>query len=109
MSTEESLVQQIQDCHALIQRYPWIVDTFVLDFFVDDIWEKSVPESWRSSFESATPEDLANLIDFDVEFLAYPWPPDIITLRSSIKQLSLSRKPISKADLNNLLKLSNPW
>jgi hypothetical protein len=58
-------VKLMLDCHKLIEKYDWLADSFVIDFFTLNIWETKVPSSWRNALETAKPSDLANLLDYE--------------------------------------------
>ena len=94
-------------CATLIQRYRWLIDSYVLDFFVDDHWSK-IPNNLKTFLDQATPEDLANLIELEVDNKKYPekninskvvWPLEILALKAAIKTFSLKRTPITKSQL----------
>ena len=94
-------------CATLIQRYRWLIDSYVLDFFVDDHWSK-IPNNLKIFLDQATPEDLSNLIELEVDNKKYPekninskvvWPLEILALKAAIKTFSLKRTPITKSQL----------
>ena len=89
-------------CATLIQRYRWLIDSYVLDFFVDDHWSK-IPNNLKNFIDQATPEDLAYLIevgDKNNETNSKVWPLEILALKTAIKTFSLKRTPITKSQLN---------
>ncbi len=58
-------VKLMLDCHKFIKKYNWLADSFVIDFFTENIWETKVPQSWKEALETAKPSDLANLLDYE--------------------------------------------
>ena len=96
-------VYLIEQCLKLVQKYDWIVDAFVIEFFSQNIWESQVPATWRSSFESCRPSDLANLLDYEKKTLTRVWPLEILALRAAVRHLAVPRKPITKAYLKQLV------
>ena len=91
-------------CATLIQRYKWLIDSYVLDFFVEDHWSK-IPNNLKTFLDQATPEDLAYLIELDVDQnhentnSKVVWPLEMLALKSAIKTFSLKRTPITKSQL----------
>lgn len=86
----------------ILDKYKWLLDLYVLDFFVDCHWEQ-IPESWKSFLNHLKPEDLAFLIDLNDEEKDYKmnrvWPLEFLALKASIKTYSLARQPWTKACL----------
>ena len=106
MMTDKSNFDEIlliENCLKLVRKYDWIVDSYIVDFYTEKIWETRVPESWRSSLNSAKPSDLANLLDYEEKTLTHDWPLELLALRESVRQLAVPRKPISKAYLQEIL------
>ena len=82
----------------IIEKYKWLIDLYVLDFFVDDHWSL-ISEKWRDLIDNLTPEDLAFLIDLESEVSVTfdkVWPLEILALKASIKAYSLKRTPWSR-------------
>ena len=114
MSDSEATIELMQKCLQLIKKYQWLADSFVIDFFSQNIWETKVPESWRSALDRAKPSDLAKLLDYDQvdaddEVLkSLSWPQEILDLRTSVRLLGIPRKPISKGQLQTILGIEKP-
>lgn len=89
-------------CINIVEQYKWLIDSYVLDFFVDEHWSK-LPSSWKSFLDRATPDDLAFLIDLQNDEIAHSithvWPLEILALKASIKTYSLKRNPIGRLEL----------
>ena len=66
---DETHVKQVQkqlgDCVRLLDHYEWLINSFVLDFFLDAHWGH-LPASWQPSLTSITPDQLAAWLDPEV-------------------------------------------
>ena len=91
----------------LISRYQWLIDLYVLDFFVDNHWT-TISANWRAFIDQADTQDLAYMLDLEGQ-LSWPsnkvWPLEILCLKASIKAYSLDRRPLEKHELSDLLDL----
>ena len=87
---------------SVIEKYKWLIDSYVLDFFVEDHWSK-IPENWRQFLNAASHEDLAFLIDLNDENFEPTfnkvWPLEVLALKATIKRYALNRAPISRLQL----------
>jgi hypothetical protein len=54
----ESVITQIV---CLLDSYRKLLDSFVINFFVDDHWN-ALPQAWRAAFEEATFEETCELL-----------------------------------------------
>ena len=70
MDTSDT-VKLMLNCHKLIKKHDWLTDSFVIDFFSQNIWETKVPPSWKEALETAKPSDLANLLDYENQVTYY--------------------------------------
>ena len=92
---------------AIIEKYKWLIDLYVLDFFVDDHWSL-LSDKWKDLIDSLSPEDLAFMIDLETDnstslTLDKVWPLEILALKASIKAYSLKRTPWSRDRLTSAL------
>ena len=66
---DETHVKQVQkqlgDCVRLLDHYEWLINSFVLDFFLDAHWGH-LPASWQPTLTSITPDQLAAWLDPEV-------------------------------------------
>ncbi|CAH0727600.1 unnamed protein product, partial [Brenthis ino] len=70
---EEMVKSALKLCLNVVKSYEWLLDLYVLDFFVDDHWMK-LPKLWRDSFSEMDPQDLGNiLIGHLVRILTYKY------------------------------------
>ncbi|XP_055380118.1 methyltransferase-like protein 25B [Condylostylus longicornis] len=74
----------------IVRKYEWLINSYVLDFFVDRHWEK-LPNSWKS-IEKVEPEKLCELLEENVKFTVV-WPLSILSLKVIFQKLALNRKP----------------
>lgn len=103
LNMKDTDVYLIEQCLKLVQKYNWIVDAFVIEFFSQHIWEQQVPATWRSCLESCSPSDLAHLLDYQQKSLTRVWPLEILALRAAVRHLAVPRIPISKTFLKQLV------
>ncbi|XP_023345260.1 protein RRNAD1 isoform X2 [Eurytemora carolleeae] len=60
--TIERIRRRLTECVRLLEIYSWVVDSFVLDFFLDSHWSH-LPESWCNILKHCSPQTLASLLD----------------------------------------------
>ena len=93
---------------AIIEKYKWLIDIYVLDFFVDNHWSL-LSDNWKDLIDVLTPEHLAFLIDLEEDAksvtLTTVWPLELLALKASIKTYSLKRKPWSRERLVSALSI----
>jgi len=92
--------KQLGDCIRLLDHYEWLINSFVLDFFLDSHWSH-LPASWQPTLTSIPPAQLAAWLDPEAT-PAYtsPWPLSLLALKQAIGACSLPRKPVK--DLQQL-------
>jgi len=98
----EQVRKQLGDCVRLLDHYEWLINSFVLDFFLDYHWNH-LPASWQPTLTSIPPTQLAAWLDPQAT-PAYtsPWPLSLLALKQAITACSLPRKPVK--DLQQLKK-----
>ena len=73
---DETHVKQVQkqlgDCVRLLDHYEWLINSFVLDFFLDAHWGH-LPASWQPTLTSITPDQLAAWLDPEVAVELMLW------------------------------------
>ena len=91
--------QQLSSCLVLLREYEWLLNSFVLDFFIDDHWER-LPESWRETLGSLSPSQLGRWLDNSQEpppaGRGQPWPLALLALRKSINTLAVDRTQVGR-------------
>ena len=45
---ELAAAKMVSQCLKLLEKFAWLLDCYVLDFFVDDHWRK-IPRSWQET------------------------------------------------------------
>ena len=45
---ESASAQMVSQCLKLLEKFEWLLDCYVLDFFVDEHWSK-IPLSWQQT------------------------------------------------------------
>ncbi|KAJ0182288.1 hypothetical protein K1T71_001657 [Dendrolimus kikuchii] len=76
MSQVEQVKCCIENAVKVIRMYDWLLDLYVLDYFVDNHWSK-LPESWQQNFIDMDPQHLGQILNgqptnhiFPLSFLA---------------------------------------
>ncbi|XP_073847672.1 methyltransferase-like protein 25B [Musca autumnalis] len=110
--TQASLQIKLDKCLQIIRKYDWLINSYVLDFYVDDHWGK-LPPSWRSYFEEVSPEQLCFLLSFDTTQQATNkvnkvWPLTILALRQTFQQLCIDRRQQCRESLPSSPLLTHP-
>ncbi|XP_058831009.1 methyltransferase-like protein 25B [Topomyia yanbarensis] len=96
MNCNELLVANLQDkiqqSFELLSSYDWLINSYVLDFYVDNHWER-LPPCWKSCFERLEIGKLKDLLLVDSRTEnRNVWPLSICALRVFFRQFCLSRK-----------------
>ncbi|XP_059613157.1 methyltransferase-like protein 25B [Phlebotomus argentipes] len=94
--SEEYLRITLDASLSVLEQYKWLTDSYVLDFFVENHWER-IPASWQNTFTSGHfhVKDMALLLNQDGDFcrkFSCVLPLSILTLKYLIQRLSISRK-----------------
>jgi len=92
----DGIKSQLQYCLRLLEHYEWLINSFVLDFFLDNHWG-SLPTCWRLALGSVSPKDLARWLDSNHQHgydSTNPWPLSLLALKVTIKSVSLERRPV---------------
>ncbi|XP_050340929.1 methyltransferase-like protein 25B isoform X2 [Bactrocera neohumeralis] len=87
-----SLRSKLCSCLQILRLYDWLVNSYILDFYIDNHWNK-LPESWRLHLEQLHPEELATLLNYN-KFSKQKhavWPLSLLALRHLLLQLSIPR------------------
>ncbi|XP_053561253.1 methyltransferase-like protein 25B [Bombina bombina] len=97
-----SLMQHKQHAKNIIQvlsLYGFITDSYIIEFFTDNLWEK-LPDSWRSALSGLSSPELADelLSNKDPKTFRSVWPLSLLTLKAAAHYLAFSRIPLHEAD-----------
>ncbi|XP_049882839.1 methyltransferase-like protein 25B [Pectinophora gossypiella] len=98
-SQMEAVKTAINSSLKLIRLYDWLLDLYVLDFFVDDHWSK-LPASWRESLRNIDTEYLGMILSG--EHPNHILPLSLLALVSAVKALSLPRDNLKKYKIESL-------
>merc|ERR1719154_15499 len=101
----DKVKKRLSDCLLLLEHYEWLINSFVLDFFIDSHWNH-LPSSWKDVLTNITPHDLADWLDHkETPKYTEPWPLSLLALKQTIKYLSLPRAPVGDLScVNTFLK-----
>ncbi|CAB3256270.1 unnamed protein product [Arctia plantaginis] len=91
-SVKEIVKSQIQMSLKVLRMYDWLLDFYVLDFFVDNHWEK-LPKSWRDSFKNIDIQHLGEILSNKPPKQLLPL--SFLALVKSVQALSVPRQNIS--------------
>lgn len=81
-----------------LDHYRSLLDTYVLDFFTEDLWSQLNPK-WRAVLELLTPLELANFLSSGTPLKQrYVWPLSLQALRTTAFTYTLPRKSVSSVD-----------
>ena len=97
-NTKTRLENQLLICLEIIQKYEWLHNTLLHDFFVEKHWQ-SIPKGWRTSLDNLSPTDLSNLLNYwensDSNKLGRDiLPLELLALKACVAQYSLNRQPV---------------
>ncbi|XP_031634471.1 protein RRNAD1 [Contarinia nasturtii] len=90
-----SIQSKLRDALKVIKIYEWLLDSYVLDFYVDNHWDK-MPKSWIQTLGHISPEHLTDLLIPPVQNTECTvWPLSLLALRTLMQRLCIPREPIS--------------
>ncbi len=81
-ASADAVRARLDRCLRVLEQFQWLLDCYVLDFFVDDHWSR-IPASWRDALAKMTPAALAKWLDYDGEDLDV-LPLTLLSLRASV-------------------------
>ncbi|XP_001360648.4 protein RRNAD1 isoform X1 [Drosophila pseudoobscura] len=87
--------QKLRSSLELLKRYEWLLNSYVMDFYVDDHWSK-LPDSWQHHLESIPMERFEALL-YISDSEAAPkntsivWPLELLALRGALRNLCIGR------------------
>ncbi|XP_053951634.1 methyltransferase-like protein 25B isoform X1 [Anastrepha ludens] len=92
--SSECLQKRLLCCLQVVRQYDWLINAYVLDYYVDNHWEK-LPRCWRSHLENVQLEELSTLLNFNdsaEQHHANVWPLTLLALRRLLQELCLPRR-----------------
>ncbi|KAL4716914.1 hypothetical protein ACJJTC_012725 [Scirpophaga incertulas] len=87
--SQETLETYLKTILNVIHTYEWLLDLYVLDFFIGGHWNK-LPQSWRTTFGDIDPQVLGTIIDGKSSNMVLPL--SFLCLMKSVEHLSIPRK-----------------
>lgn len=78
----------IKQIFRVLDVYGWLLDSYIVDFFLEDLWSK-LPGGWQSTLDSVSPVELGKWILG--ESGTRVWPLSLIALRQVIRKLEINR------------------
>ncbi len=98
---EETLIR----CFGVIGLYEKLIDSFVLDFFVERHWNR-IPKSWQQTLEEMRPKEMAEWLNYDGDSNRL-LPLSLLALKATLKTYSIRRSPVKGPDdLSRMLNLN---
>ncbi|KAG7201757.1 hypothetical protein KM043_004479 [Ampulex compressa] len=79
----------LEQIFCVFNAYEWLIDSYIVDFFQDDLWEK-LPKSWRDALENASPREFGTWLSGDI-LRARVWPLSLLALHELARNLQISR------------------
>ncbi|XP_068144848.1 methyltransferase-like protein 25B [Drosophila tropicalis] len=94
----EQLQFKLLDSLKLVKKYEWLLDFYMLDFYIEDHWEK-LPGVWRDHLQNLPLEELGEVLENENECNSVHkvWPLELLALRQLVKNLSIKRKTVDRA------------
>ncbi|XP_041975584.1 protein RRNAD1 [Aricia agestis] len=86
---KDSIKVSLDKCIQVMKKYEWLLELYVLDFFVDDHWGK-LPLAWQFAFKNMDPQDLGDILTR--KQTKHVLPLTFLSLLKSVESLSLPRK-----------------
>ncbi|XP_023944052.2 methyltransferase-like protein 25B isoform X2 [Bicyclus anynana] len=97
LSQVNTIKTAIEMCLKVIKTYEWLLDLYVLDFFVNNHWKK-LPASWQQSLENLDPKDLGDILSGNPTI--HLLPLSLLALFKTITSLSIPRGNIDCTKTN---------
>lgn len=90
-ATATRLQYKLSNCLKILRIYDWLINSYILDFYIDQHWEK-LPKSWRIHLEELNPGELTTLLNYNkCSKQNRVWPLSLLALRHLLLQLSIPR------------------
>ncbi|XP_054006769.1 methyltransferase-like protein 25B isoform X1 [Hylaeus anthracinus] len=74
---------------SILDIYGWLLDSYVVDFFEEKLWEK-LPESWKCTLQDTPPREFGNWLAGDI-LCTRVWPLSLLALRQVTNVLQINR------------------
>ncbi|XP_067878903.1 protein RRNAD1 isoform X2 [Heterodontus francisci] len=92
--TFEQQKQRAADIVRLLSTYSHVLDSYVIEFFSENLWEK-VPRSWHMTLSNLTTSQLSTLLLEQGPCVRHEsvWPLSLLAYRAAAHALAFSRQP----------------
>ncbi|XP_075168374.1 methyltransferase-like protein 25B [Haematobia irritans] len=107
MEIKTTLQVNLDSSLQIIREYDWLINAYVLDFYVDNHWEK-LPKAWTLHFENLPPEQLCYLLDDGSSSSKCTWPLSILALKAAMQKLCIERRRSNSVPLPSSSILNHP-
>ncbi|XP_031846816.1 methyltransferase-like protein 25B [Nomia melanderi] len=90
---------------CVLDIYGWLLDSYVVDFFQDRLWDR-LPASWRFSLKDTSPQEFGKWLSGDISCTRV-WPLSLLALRQVTNNLQINRNnedpaSVVSCELNNI-------
>ncbi|XP_078041601.1 methyltransferase-like protein 25B isoform X3 [Augochlora pura] len=79
----------IDHIFCILDVYGWLLDSYVVDFFEERLWDK-LPESWRFALQNTSPQEFGKWLSGDTS-CTQAWPLSLLALRQVTNNLQINR------------------
>ncbi|XP_033211699.1 protein RRNAD1 [Belonocnema kinseyi] len=78
----------LEKIFRVLDIYGWLLDSYIVDFFLEDLWNK-LPGEWQNTLDVVSPQELGKWILG--EACERVWPLSLMALREVIRSLVINR------------------
>uniref|UniRef100_A0A0C9QI88 Rrnad1_0 protein n=2 Tax=Fopius arisanus TaxID=64838 RepID=A0A0C9QI88_9HYME len=96
----------IDSALKVLDLYRWMLDSYIIDFFQDNLWDR-LPRPWAKILENVALDELGSWI-LRERRPRHVWPLSLIALRRSIDLLSINREPTARTRFTCKLSQRDP-
>ncbi|KAG0720629.1 Protein RRNAD1 [Chionoecetes opilio] len=95
-TTVQTWMDYARQAVTLLDIHRSVVDSYVLDFFSEDLWSRLNPK-WTSVLETLSPGDLASFLQQggSIKQKKSPWPLSLLAFRGASHTFALPREAVS--------------
>ncbi|XP_043590686.1 protein RRNAD1-like isoform X1 [Bombus pyrosoma] len=79
----------IDQIFCVLDVYGWLLNSYVVDFFQDELWDK-LPGSWRFALQDTPPREFGKWLSGDISCTRV-WPLTLLALRQVANILQVNR------------------
>ncbi|XP_076750959.1 methyltransferase-like protein 25B [Xylocopa sonorina] len=79
----------IDQIFCVLDVYGWLLNSYVVDFFEEKLWEK-LPRSWRFALQDTSPQEFGKWLSGDISCTRV-WPLTLLALRQVTNILQVNR------------------